>query len=573
MNECPKPIDVQKKLRWKNFYKFAGVIPNLSFFPKIKTKNVIELNESLTEIPRKRMWILILEYLSPKDLVQVVALLNKRFYALTWNPEVIKNCILNILGIIGYDEMCLRIANKFERQLKGKILNPYKIILEETSDESHSEFDSTSDEHEFTTRKSDSSTDAEQTLKEFIRREELKIRRIKRWENEVRITQMKLLYMRPQGKQIFTDEDKQKVDKHIDDKIDTIKDEIVRIKRKKVRKYIDENINFWRRILLYCSIAHWCTNWFYVHNKNDGKRAIIVIWPLIKKPLWYQCKNSEEFRMISATNAQYKYHIKKEYLERWNIKFMKAMNPYHGEGHMKLYYDYQVKQWLPIIEDLKKEDEKAKQQSIEDQRAKKLDITVARRRKQAIEKLTEELVYNRKTCASREEVIEKYINHPYMQRFFEKKLKRKLGEVVALINTGKATRLEEMANNRKRKKLEEQRLLENKKELLGSAKFEEYEWARNPSKEKKRKKKRQDKVKELKAIELERRKLKLSECDLLEDYYNNINGSDSDSSSASSINESPRKHKKKHEKHQKKNKKHKKHKKKHKNHKKSDSSD
>lgn len=59
MNEPPKPIDVQKKLRWKNMYKFAGVVPNLSFFPKIKTTPKIELEKYRIEGIKKRMWILI----------------------------------------------------------------------------------------------------------------------------------------------------------------------------------------------------------------------------------------------------------------------------------------------------------------------------------------------------------------------------------------------------------------------------------------------------------------------------------------------------------------------------------
>ena len=542
MDGPPKPIDVQKKLRWKNYYKFAGVLPNWSFFPLIKIKQVVNLTEDLVEMKRKRMWMLILEYLNPRDLVLTVALLNKSFYALTWNPEVLKKCLLNLLKIFGYDELWLRIAQKLERMAKGKELKRYKIVIEESSDDTDSGFGSTSDEHEFNERKSDSSTDEQQTVKECIRRKEMNIRRLKRWEKEFKTLQLKERKMLlPKIKTFKEDEEERELDEEINKKIEKAKDEIVKMKRKRVQKYIKEDELFWRKLVHFWAIAKWCSNWFYYENNEDKKRSLIVMWPIIKKSLWYKCKTSDNFRMISAANAWHKYHIKKEFLDRWNLKCLRSINPYFGEGYMKLYYEHQVKQCLPLIEDLIKKDQEDKVKNLDLERTRRLDKKAQKRKIKATEILMNELVDKRKVC-SKDEVIEKYINHPYMQRFFEKKLKRKLWEVVALINTGKATKLEEQANQRKRKRIEEIRIEEWKKNLIGNEKYNSNKEEKRLEKSNhKRKKSRKERMKEKIEKERSRRNLKLSESELLNDYYNNQSSSSStssDSSSSSSLEDS-----------------------------------
>lgn len=148
-------------------------------------------------------------------------------------------------------------------------------------------------------------------------------------------------------------------------------------------------------------------------------------------------------------------------------------------------------------------------------RIKRLDKKAMFRRKQAIKVLVEELVVKKKSCADEQEVMDKYINHPYMQRFFEKRLRRSLAEVVALINTGKATRLEEQANNRNRKKMAEIRAMESKRELLGREKFNELSNYRKETDANgvhhKRKKTRREKLKEMKEQEKNRRRQKINE--------------------------------------------------------------
>ena len=95
---------------------------------------------------------------------------------------------MNLLGIVKYEAMILRIARKYERSIvKGKPLKPYKIIIEDTTNDEDSEFESTSDENDFNRRKSDTSTDTEMTVKDYIRKSKMLDRKIKKWEKDARV--------------------------------------------------------------------------------------------------------------------------------------------------------------------------------------------------------------------------------------------------------------------------------------------------------------------------------------------------------------------------------------------------
>ena len=128
-----------------------------------------------------------------------------------------------------------------------------------------------------------------------------------------------------------------------------------------------------------------------------------------------------------------------------------------------------------------------------------------------------------------------------------KKTRRNLAKIIELINTGKASKLELQANNVKRKKLEEQRLQDMKVSILGAEKAKEYDTARKFEKSnKQRKRSRKEKLKKLENKERQRRQQKATEADLLNHYYQQELGSNSDSdSSASSLEIKPKKHKKK----------------------------
>ena len=179
--------------------------------------------------------------------------------------------------MVTYESMLFRISRKYERGvIKGKILKPYKIIVEDTSDESDSGFESTSDENQFNNRKSDSSTDTEMTCRDFIRKRKMAQRRIKRWEKDSQVMMLKRKkFLLCKSKQYREDEE-DGLQKLIEGEIEKTKDQIVKMKRKKAMKYITEGPQFWRRLMLYCAYAKCCANCDYFENIDDGRRGIIV---------------------------------------------------------------------------------------------------------------------------------------------------------------------------------------------------------------------------------------------------------------------------------------------------------
>lgn len=107
----------------------------------------------------------------------------------------------------------------------------------------------------FNLRKSDSSTDECQTVKDYLRKEEMKGRQIRKWEREYKIGMTKQQYMMPGSHTALTPQQRDEIDKLINKKIEAITDEIHKMKREKALVYIKEDIKFWRKLLMYISIA------------------------------------------------------------------------------------------------------------------------------------------------------------------------------------------------------------------------------------------------------------------------------------------------------------------------------
>ena len=60
----------------------------------------------------------------------------------------------------------------------------------------------------------------------------------------------------------------------------------------------------------------------------DGKQVNIVFCPILKTSLCYNCKKGEKFKMISAAYAFHKYKVDKDSLDKLNLKYMLAPNPW-----------------------------------------------------------------------------------------------------------------------------------------------------------------------------------------------------------------------------------------------------
>ena len=75
---------------------------------------------------------------------------------------------------------------------------------------------------------------------------------------------------------------------------------------------------------------------------------------------------------------------------------MTSLNPYYHDGNtMRLYYEYQVIQCLPIIAELKKQDEEDRRKKAEQEKEERLDKMAEKRKKMATRVLVEELVHKR----------------------------------------------------------------------------------------------------------------------------------------------------------------------------------
>ena len=113
---------------------------------------------------------------------------------------------------------------------------------------------------------------------------------------------------------------------------------------KKIFEGITE-IEIRRRILLFISLRKSCFNCTYLETKIDSD-SNLVICPVLKKPICYTCKNSDAFKLISATSAARKFKVDKKGIDLLNLPYLDVPNPYYTAMKMKLYYEFMIEQNL-----------------------------------------------------------------------------------------------------------------------------------------------------------------------------------------------------------------------------------
>ena len=87
------------KGRWRNHYKFVGMLPDFRGFEKINQVRVIK-DKHFRE---KRMMILIFQWLSPDVMLLKMSNVCKKFYILSWNEELLKAFCFYNFGLKGYN--------------------------------------------------------------------------------------------------------------------------------------------------------------------------------------------------------------------------------------------------------------------------------------------------------------------------------------------------------------------------------------------------------------------------------------------------------------------------------------
>lgn len=74
----------------------------------------------------------------------------------------------------------------------------------------------------------------------------------------------------------------------------------------------------------------------------------------MKKPICYECKNSDDFRMISATSAARRYKVDKKDIDMLRLPFIEEPNPYYTAQKMRLYYEYMIWENLHKVHEWRK---------------------------------------------------------------------------------------------------------------------------------------------------------------------------------------------------------------------------
>ena len=202
----------------------------------------------------------------------------------------------------------------------------------------------------------------------------------------------------------------------------------------------DTGPEFKRKLLNFVSYKKRCFNCGYFENKIDTE-SMLIICPVLRKPICYTCKSSEAFKLISATSAARKYKVDKKDIDMLTLPYIDAPNPYYTALKMKLYYEFmivenleKIKSWRDFKKDkqkglLKEHFEARRQAKIDDKKSKTLFAL--------------EIEFRRKgDNISRDDIMNRFVNHPYMERFLAGKLQKNLAEMVKLIESGKADELE-----------------------------------------------------------------------------------------------------------------------------------
>jgi hypothetical protein len=103
----------------------------------------------------------------------------------------------------------------------------------------------------------------------------------------------------------------------------------------------DDGPDFKRKLLMFISIKKRCFNCHYFENKIDTE-SMLIICPVLDKPICYTCKHSEAFKLISATSAARKYKVDKKDIDMLTLPYIGAPNPYYSALKMKLYYEFMI---------------------------------------------------------------------------------------------------------------------------------------------------------------------------------------------------------------------------------------
>ena len=443
----------------------------------------------------KRTFINIFEWMKPDEILLKLGRCCKKFQMMTWNDELLNKMAFNNFGTKGLNEIKFRVARRLQQVATGQLpmVNGKEkerwMIETETSSESSGFWTSHDEEDHHIRKDANSSAEEENTLKDFLRRNAREERdnekKAKERENQREIDMKVIERLRHENLPIpdkfkqmygedlteanfniphtvanFNDRDGKEKDKISKEQFAKLtKSDKVRLqllKQKKanedkretfIKDWIpEEDFVFKRKLMLFVSLRKRCFNCGYFENKLDMD-SMLVICPLLKKPICHACKHSDAFKMTSATSASRKFKVDKKDIDMLNLPYIDAPNPYYHALKMKLYYEFMIVENLPKVAAWRKFKKEKQQNLLKEHRTMVRDAKSDAKRSKCFFAL--EIEFGRRGVEyKREYIMKHYVENPYMQRFLDNKINKNLAEVVDAIDNNEADELEEQATKK-----------------------------------------------------------------------------------------------------------------------------
>eukprot|EP00347_Sterkiella_histriomuscorum_P004477 403360315 len=449
----------EHKKKFRNYHKFIGLLPDFMQFEHVKSIRIMKFNH----FREKRTFISIFNYFTPDVLMLKMKLVSKKSSIELRSTYTRKNTISQLS--LGY----------FEEN--------------STTDSGSDQYDS--DEHDKPHIRQDgnSSADDENTLKTFFRRnaaEEVENERYMKKFEETRRKDMKKIEKLRHERQPLPEDLKEKYQDElteyqhlrvnqaepstiVDQKKDPIKfkeqqrrrleKQMIESKRRRrlkerafTEQYITDGVEFKRKLLLFYSLKRKCSNCSYIDYGLD-QNSNLIICQVLRKPLCYDCKFSDQFKLISATSFSRKYKVDKKDIDMLCLPYIDVPNPYYTAQKMKLYYEFMIAQNLNQIK--KWRDFKKKKQSdlTKDHREWAKAAKIEKKEHETI--LAIEIEFNRhgdSKAINRSQIETIFIANPLMQRYIHGKTNQSLSTIVDIIRSGKSDEYEDKLVNRGEKK-------------------------------------------------------------------------------------------------------------------------
>ncbi|CAI2361160.1 unnamed protein product [Moneuplotes crassus] len=341
-----------------------------------------DLKETFVALPvYKNVLLKLIEYLTPVEIVYKYARVCRAFYLQTHCYEFLYNYLMSTIGKKKYLEMKYFIT-----------INIYPDIDTMSGDESLA-------------------ADGSGPVENHSKREYLNSYFVEGYADNTKLSE------RIEEDNKSTSEE----ERDLDNEISRIQNRSIHKETDPILTKIRESTDFLHRFLIFLAELKVCVN-CGVMEENIESKSLLIICPILGKPLCFNCKKSDSYKMVNIKGALRKYALKKEEFDRMKLRYISAPNSYYSNKPMRLYYEFQVEEKMKEINEKRDliQQEKSRKKEYE-KLVKKFNIHS--------EKLTENLLCLQDHYYDKGEfevfdkyIVNAYLNTPYLHRYLDKKL-------------------------------------------------------------------------------------------------------------------------------------------------------